>query len=88
MAQDRLREAVSALAGELPVRVVLSALAEDTAEIAAILAQYGSRTLPPEMVTRLRALEGELRELARLCQVPPPSPKKNGKLRIDEIPLF
>ncbi|MEM2614908.1 MAG: hypothetical protein QXO15_11915 [Nitrososphaerota archaeon] len=70
------------------MRVVLSALAEDTAEIAAILAQYSSRTLPPEMITRLHALEGELRELAQLCQVPSPSPKKNGKMRIDEIPLF
>ena len=88
MAQDRLREAVSALSEDLPLRILLSTLAQNGAELAAILSLYASWRIPPELVTRLRAIEAELRELSRLCQAPPSTPKRNEKVRISEIPLF
>jgi len=88
MSQERIRECVAALKDELPLRILLAALCTNVAELAAITARLGYKDLPPEFLARLRAIEEDLQALARLCQVPPPSPKKNGKLRIDEIPLF
>ncbi|MEN3010611.1 MAG: hypothetical protein ABDI20_06530, partial [Candidatus Bipolaricaulaceae bacterium] len=39
MTQDRVREAVTALSEDLPVRVLVAALAEDVAELAALVAR-------------------------------------------------
>ena len=88
MAQDRLREAVSALSEDLPLRILLSTLAQNVAELAAILSLYASWRIPPELVTRLRGIEAELLELSRLCQAPPSTTKRKEKVRISEIPLF
>lgn len=79
MTQDRLREPVSALSEDLPLRILLSTLAQNVAELAAILSLYASWRIPPELVTRLRGIEAELLELSRLCQAPPSTPKGRKK---------
>lgn len=86
MAPDRVKEAVSALSEDLPARILFAALAENVAELAALVAQLGYKDLPPELTGRLRAIEEDLRALARLCQAPPP--KQDGKPRVQEMPLL
>ncbi|MEN3010448.1 MAG: hypothetical protein ABDI20_05645, partial [Candidatus Bipolaricaulaceae bacterium] len=86
MTQDRVREAVTALSEDLPVRVLVAALAENVAELAAVVARLGAKDLPPEFTGRLRAIEEDLRALARLCQAPPI--KRDRKPRVQEMPLL
>jgi hypothetical protein len=47
-----------------------------------------AQKLPPEFLTRIRAIEEEMHELSRLCQTPP-LPKKHAKRKnVDDLPLF
>lgn len=46
MAPDRVKEAVSALSEDLPARVLFAALAENVAELAALVARLGYSDLP------------------------------------------
>lgn len=71
MADPRVVEAVTGLRDDLHSRLLFSALAEDLAELCAILSLLGYKELPTELLTRLRALEAELREVSRLCRFPP-----------------
>jgi len=88
MAQERISEALSHLRDDWPLRVLLSALAERVAELAALLGRAEAQKLPPEFLTRIRAIEEEMHELSRLCQTPP-LPQKHAKRRnVDDLPLF
>jgi hypothetical protein len=71
MPSEKIREALSHLQDDWPLRVLLSALAEGVAELAALLGQAEAQKLPPEFLTRIRAIEEEMHELSRLCQNPP-----------------
>ena len=88
MPNPKAEEGVLGLKDNLPARLLCANLADNLAEVCAILSLYASWRIPPELVTRLRAIEAELRELSRLCQAPPSTPKRNEKVRISEIPLF
>jgi hypothetical protein len=88
MPSEKIQEALSHLQDDWPVRVLLSALAERIAELAALLGQAEAQKLPPEFLTRIRAIEEEMHELSRLCQTPP-LPKKHAERRnVDDLPLF
>lgn len=89
MPSEKIQEALSHLREEWPLRVLLSALAEGVAELAAILGRTEAPNLPPEFQTRIRAIEEEMRELSRLCQRPPPREGKGkSKKKVEDIPLF
>jgi hypothetical protein len=75
-------EALSYLRDEWPLRVLFSVLAEGVAELAAAEAQR----LPPEFLTRIKAIEEEMLELSRLCQSPPLA--RRNKRKVDDLPLF
>jgi hypothetical protein len=87
MAQERISEALSHLRDDWPLRVLLSALAERVAELAALLGKAEAQKLPPEFPTRIRAIEEEMHELSRLCQTPP-LPKMGNRRKVDTLPLF
>ena len=87
MPSEKIREALSHLQDDWPVRVLLSALAEGVAELAALLSQAEAQKLPPEFLTRIRAIEEEMHELSRLCQTPP-RPKTGNRRKVDNLPLF
>jgi hypothetical protein len=63
MAQERISETLSHLRDDWPIRVLLSTLAEGIAELAALLGQAEPQKLPPEFLTRIRAIEEEMHEL-------------------------
>jgi hypothetical protein len=81
-------EALSHLRDDWLFRVVLSALAEGVAELAALLGRAEAQKLPPEFLTRIRAIEEEMHELSRLCQNPPLPPRHARRRNIDDLPLF
>jgi hypothetical protein len=87
MPSEKIREALSHLQDDWPVRVLLSALAERVAKLAALLGQAEAQKLPPEFLTRIRAIEEEMHELSRLCQTPP-LPKMGNRRKVDNLPLF
>jgi hypothetical protein len=88
MSSEKIQEALSYLQDDWPLRVLLSALAEGVAELAALLGRAEAQKLPPEFRTRIQAIEEEMHELFRLCQTPP-LPKKHAKRRnVDDLPLF
>jgi hypothetical protein len=87
MPSEKSQEALSHLQDDWPVRVLLSALAEGVAELAALLGQAEAQKLPPEFLTRIRAIEEEMHELSRLCQTPP-LPKMGNRRKVDNLPLF
>jgi hypothetical protein len=88
MASEKIHEALSHLQDDWPLRVLLSALAEGVAELAALLGRAEAQKLPPEFLTRIRAIEEEMLAISRLCQNPP-LPKKHAKRRnVDDLPLF
>jgi len=87
MPSEKIREALSYLQDDWPIRVLLSALAEGVAELAALLGQAEAQKLPPEFLTRIRAIEEEMHELSRLCQTPP-LPKMGNRRKVDSLPLF
>jgi hypothetical protein len=87
MPSEKIREALSYLQDDWPIRVLLSALAERVAELAALLGQAEVQKLPPEFLTRIRAIEEEMHALSRLCQTPP-LPKMGNRRKVDNLPLF
>jgi len=88
MPSEKIQEALSYLQDDWPIRVLLSALAERVAELAALLSQAEAQKLPPEFRTRIQAIEEEMHELSRLCQTPP-LPQEHAKRRnVDDLPLF
>jgi cell division protein ZapA (FtsZ GTPase activity inhibitor) len=88
MPSEKIQEALSYLQDDWPIRVLLSALAERVAELAALLSQAEAQKLPPEFRTRIQAIEEEMHELSRLCQNPPLPRGKNATRKIDSLPLF
>ena len=88
MAQERISEALSHLRDDWPVRVLLSALAERVAELAALLGRAEAQKLPPEFLTRIRTIEEEMHELSRLCQNPPLPQRHDKRRNVDDLPLF
>jgi len=87
MPSEKIQEALSHLQDDWPLRVLLSALAEGVAELAALLGRAEAQELPPEFLTRIRAIEEEMHELSRLCQTPP-LPKMGNRRKVDNLPLF
>jgi hypothetical protein len=87
MPSEKIQEALSHLQDDWPLRVLLSALAEGVAELAALLGQAEAQKLPPEFLTRIRAIEEEMHELSRLCQNPP-LPEMGNRRKVDSLPLF
>jgi hypothetical protein len=88
MTSEKIQEALSHLQDEWPLRVLLSALAERIAELAALLGRAEAQKLPPEFLTRIRTIEEEMHALSRLCQNPP-LPQRHAKRRnVDDLPLF
>jgi hypothetical protein len=81
-------KALSHLRDDWPLRVLLSALAERVAELAALLGQAEAQKLAPESPTRIRAIEEEMHELSRLCQNPPLPQRHARRRNIDDLPLF
>ncbi|MEM3658269.1 MAG: hypothetical protein QXQ66_07645 [Candidatus Hadarchaeum sp.] len=71
MANARVAEGVRGLAHDLSARLLFANLAENLAEVCAIVQVLGFRDLPPELLTRLRAIEADLREMRELCRFPP-----------------
>jgi hypothetical protein len=88
MPSEKIHEALSHLQDDWPIRVLLSALAEGVAELAALLGQAEAQKLPPEFLTRIRAIEEEMHELSRLCQTPPLPPIHDKRKNVDDLPLF
>ncbi|MBC7099632.1 hypothetical protein H5T52_11080 [Candidatus Bipolaricaulota bacterium] len=88
MPSEKIQEALSHLREEWPLRVLLSALAEGVAELAAILGRTEATNLSPEFQTRIRAIEEEMRELSRLCQRPPAPEGRSNKRNVENLPLF
>jgi len=87
MPSEKIQEALSYLQDDWPLRVLLSALAERVAELAALLGRAEAQKLPPEFLTRIRAIEEEMHALSRLCQTPP-LPKMGNRRKVDNLPLF
>jgi len=88
MPSEKIREALFYLQDDWPIRVLLSTLAERVAELAALLGRAEAQKLPPEFLTRIRAIEEEMHELSRLCQNQPLPRGKNATRKIDSLPLF
>jgi hypothetical protein len=88
MPSEKIQEALSHLQDDWPIRVLLSALAERIAELAALLGRAEAQKLPPEFLTRIRAIEEEMHALSRLCQTPPLPPRHARRRNIDDLPLF
>jgi len=87
MPSEKIQEALSHLQDDWPIRVLLSALAERVAELAALLGRAEAQKLPPEFLTRIRAIEEEMHALSRLCQNPP-RPEMGNRRKVDSLPLF
>jgi len=87
MPSEKIREALFYLQDDWPLRVLLSALAERVAELAALLGRAGAQKLPPEFLTRIRAIEEEMHALSRLCQNPP-RPEMGNRGKVHSAPLF
>jgi len=87
MPSEKIQEALSHLQDDWPLRVLLSALAEGVAELAALLGRAEAQKLPPEFLTRIRTIEEEMHALSRLCQTPP-LPKMGNRRKVDNLPLF
>jgi hypothetical protein len=87
MPSEKIQEALSYLQDDWPLRVLLSALAERVAELAALLGRAEAQELPPEFLTRIRTIEEEMHALSRLCQTPP-LPKMGNRRKVDNLPLF
>jgi len=87
MPSEKIQEALSYLQDDWPLRVLLSALAEGVAELAALLGRAEAQELPPEFLTRIRTIEEEMHALSRLCQTPP-LPKMGNRRKVDNLPLF
>ena len=88
MPSEKIQEALSHLQDDWPIRVLLSALAEGVAELAALLGRAEAQKLPPEFRTRIRAIEEEMHELSRLCQTPPLPHRGTTRRNVDDLPLF
>jgi hypothetical protein len=88
MPSEKIQEALSHLQDDWPLRVILSALAEGVAELAALLGQAEVQKLPPEFRTRIRTIEEEMHALSRLCQTPPLPPTHDKRRNVDDLPLF
>jgi len=88
MPNERIQEALSHLRDEWPLRVLLSALADRVAELAALLGRAEAQNLPPEFLTRIRAIEEEMGELSRLRQRPPLPKKGKQEGRCTTFPCF
>jgi hypothetical protein len=88
MPSEKIHEALSYLQDDWPLRVLLSALAEGVAELAALLGRAEAQKLPPEFLTRIRAIEEEMHELSRLCQTPPLPQRHARRRNVDDLPLF
>jgi hypothetical protein len=80
-------KALSHLRDDWLFRVVLSALAEGVAELAALLGRDEAQKLPPEFLTRIRAIEEEMHALSRLRQNPP-LPRMGNRRKVGNLPLF
>jgi hypothetical protein len=88
MAQEQINQALSHLRDDWPIRVLLSTLAERVAELAALLGKAEAQKLPPEFLTRIRAIEEEMHALSRLCQNPPLPQRHAKRGNVDDLPLF
>jgi len=88
MPSEKIHEALSHLQDEWPIRVLLSALAEGVAELAAFLGRAEAQKLPPEFLTRIRAIEEEMHALSRLCQNPPLPHRGTTRRKVDNLPFF
>jgi hypothetical protein len=86
MPNEKINDALSYLRDEWPLRVLFSSLAEGVAELAAIVGKAEAQRLPPEFLTRIKAIEEEMLELSRLCQSP--SLARRNKRKTDDLPLF
>jgi hypothetical protein len=87
MPSEKIQEALSHLQDDWPLRVLLSALAERVAELAALLGQAEAQKLPPEFLTRIRAIEEEIHALPRLRQNPP-LPRMGNRRKVGNLHLF
>jgi hypothetical protein len=87
MPSEKIREALSHFQDDWPLRVLLSALAEGVAELAALLGRAEAQKLPPEFRTRIQAIEEEMHALSYLCQNPP-RPEMGNRRKVDSLPLF
>jgi hypothetical protein len=87
MPSEKIQEALSHLQDDWPIRVLLSALAEGVAELAALPGRAEAQKPPPEFPTRIRAIEEEMHALSRLCQTPP-RPEMGNRRKVDSLPLF
>ncbi|MGC9018613.1 MAG: hypothetical protein ACP5LJ_02755 [Candidatus Bipolaricaulaceae bacterium] len=87
MPDPRVVEAVAGLCEDLPARLLFSVLAENLAEVCAILGRLGYKDLPPEFLTQLRAIEAEMQEIGRLCCFPPQPARKRRGQEVS-LPLF
>ena len=87
MPSEKIHEALFHLQDDWPLRVLLSALAERIAELAALLGKAEAQKLPPEFLTRIRAIE-EMHTLSRLCQNPPLPQRHAKRGNVDDLPLF
>jgi DNA transposition AAA+ family ATPase len=88
MPSEKIQEALSHLQDDWPLRVLLSALAERVAELAALLGQTEAQKLPPEFLTRIRTIEEEMHALYHLCQNPPLPQEHTKRRNVDDLPLF
>jgi hypothetical protein len=88
MPSEKIREALFYLQDDWPIRVLLSALAERVAELAALLGRAEAQKLPPEFLTRIRAIEEEMHALSRLCQNPPLPHRGTTRRKVDNLPFF
>ena len=88
MPSEKIQEALSYLQDDWPIRVLLSALAEGVAELAALLGKAEAQKLPPEFLTRIRTIEEEMHALSRLCQNPPLPQRPAKRRNVDDLPLF
>ena len=88
MPSEKIQEALSYLQDDWPLRVLLSALAEGIAELAALLGRAEAQKLPPEFRTRIQAIEEEMHALSRLCQTPPLPHRGTTRRKVDNLPLF
>jgi hypothetical protein len=88
MPSEKIQEALSYLQDDWPIRVLLSALAEGVAELAALLGRAEAQKLPPEFLTRIRTIEEEMHALSRLCQNPALPHRGTTRRKVDNLPLF
>jgi hypothetical protein len=88
MAQERINEALSHLRDDWPIAGPPFDARGKGSRACRPLGRAEAQKLPPEFLTRIRAIEEEMHELSRLCQNPPLPPRHARRRNIDDLPLF